>query len=518
MVGRPVVTDGQVSFAGGINTVSDDISLQPNQVRVMENARLDEYGAATKRGGSVRTSSAAFANPAVAGFGLVQDSGALQGMVVSNGSLYTIDMANLNGTTTAWTLRTGSPAAGVSTTVTPTFASFISGGSTDVVYIADGGLLNKWTPGTSTFTTDLAGTQDCKVIKVHNQRLWGAGSTSFPDSIFYSALNNGDSLGTGTGGQIVVRTFSDERIVGLASVGSSLLIFHRRGISRLTGFGQDDITVQPEGVSSQTGTIAPLSIVETDGAALFLSDRGAFIASEGQVAPLATSITPDPLLPLLREMNAANLANVRGVLNRRLQEVWWWIPGYGTYVFNLILRAWSGPFTGEFVNTSCMFASLVNSFSETFVIRGDSDNKHVTICDYPSAYTDGGTFSSLNSGTAVSMRVQLRRMYFGEEAASKAFRWGYLNAVLGSSAPMRVDWQSDSSSGTFTVVPPVGGIWDSSLTWDTSRVWGGITSRSYQVPMGADGYYLDINISDTNTSSSPSISRWKMDGFMLGRR
>lgn len=506
---RPVLSDGQLSFAGGINTVSDDISLQPNQIRLAQNARLNEYGAIVKRNGSVKAVTNALASPARNGFGWVRDSGAVQGLVVSGTNLYTADMLSLP--VSSWT----SVSSALSNTTTPTFTTFLDSVGADCVFIADGGKVMRWN-GTTLVRETSPSAASVSYIKVHNQRLWGCGNSTYPDSIFYSPLNDGSAMGHSGGGQIIVRTFSDERVVALASVGSSLLIFHRRGISRLTGFGQDDTVVQPEGVSSQTGTIAPFSVVEVDGAAYFLSDRGAFIASESEVAQLGTPTTPDPLFPLIEGLSESQLANVRGVLSRRTQEIWWFIPGFGVYTYHLVLKAWSGPWTGEYLNTSCLFPSLVNNSAETFIIRGDSDGR-VTVSDYPDCFSDGGTFAAKNSGTAVEMLVRLRRMYFDGETVSKAMRWGYMNAVLAGSTNMTVDWQTDVSSGTYLVQSVAGGTWDDTLTWSTSSVWGVVTSRNYRVPMSGTGYYTDVRLYN-NKLNAPVISRWRMDAFLLGNR
>ena len=262
------LADQQPKFDGGLNDVSDDSALQPNQMRRSNNARLTDYGAVTKRGGTQRSSTAALAAAAVLnGFTFRQDSGTEQILAVCNGVLRTTTYGAFPWT---WATQTGA----LSTTVVPSFAQFRDSGGNDVVYIADGGALNKWS-GT-TLTTNIVGTVACDVIAVHNERLWASGNTSFPDSIFYSDLNNGDSLGNGAsgGGQIIVRTFGDEAVVGLASINTSLLIFHRRGISRLTGFGQDDITVAPAAVTADVGTIAPDSIVASNNVAFFISERG----------------------------------------------------------------------------------------------------------------------------------------------------------------------------------------------------------------------------------------------------
>jgi hypothetical protein len=510
---HPTIRDAQLSFAGGINTVSDDIALQPDQIRLAENARLNEYGAVEKRGGTVKVSTNAPSASAVQnGYGWVRDNGSAYSLVIANGTFYYLQFAQGASLPAAsWSTATGSFASAV----VPTFSSFISGGSTDVVYIADGGLLNKW-DGTS-LVTNISGTQDCAYIKVHNQRLWGAGSTNYPDSIFYSALNDGDSLGNGSasGGQIVVRTFSDERVVGLASVGSSLLIFHRRGISRLTGFGQDDISVKPEGVSSQTGTIGALSIVETDGAAYFLSDRGAFVATEGGVSPLGSPTSPDPLLPLVRELSTTELQNVRGVLSRNTQEIWWWIPGQGVYTYHLILKAWSGPWNGSFLNTAAMWTCNVNTEAEQFVVHANSDSKHVTICDYAGSYVDEGTFAAPATGTDIAMAVQLRRLYFNDESQAKSLKFGYVTAVLAGSSSLNVLWSTDSSSGSKAITASAGGTWGSGY-WGTGT-WGVVGSKNYRIQMWGTGYYVDVRFEHTS-ANRPVISRWQEDAFVLGRR
>jgi hypothetical protein len=378
-------------------------------------------------------------------------------------------------------------------------------------------LLNKWT---GTTLSEINNTQDCKFIKVHNQRLWGAGSSTYPDSIFYSKLNDGDEFGYGQGGQIVVRTFSHERIVGLASVGSSLLIFHRRGISRLTGFGQDDITVQPEGVSTQTGTIAPQSIVEADGVAFFVSDRGAFMASEGSVAPLGTPTSPDPILPLVRSLSTTSLADVRGVLSRKTQEIWWFIPGYGVYTYHLILRAWSGPWIGEYETTACMWQSLAGGSAEDFVIRGDSSGA-VTVSDYYGSHSDGATIADLDGGDPIVMAVQLRRLYFGDDSIAKMFRYGYLTAVIPGESTVTVDWASNFGNyPQRTITSGNGGTWDApGAKWDVAGdVWtdsGG--SQNYRVQLSGSGYYVDVTLGHSGFNE-PIISRWQIDGAPLGRR
>lgn len=517
------VSDSQNSFAGGINTVSDPIALQSNQIRRAVNARINEYGAIEKRGGSVLTTTSPVTDVVLNGFGWVKDNGDAFSFVMGNaGKLYYRQFArgtSLPGTT--WTQATWDAGSGTpitfSTTVTPTFCTFLDSVGTDCVFIADGGKLVHW-DGTDLFRETSGAAHAASYIKVHNQRIWGCGDPAFPDSIFYSKLNDGSSFGHAGGGQIVVRTFSDERIVALASVGSSLLIFHTRGISRLTGFGQDDIAVQPEGVSSQTGTIAPFSIVETDGAAYFVSDRGAFVATEGGVSQLGTPSTPDPLLPLIESLTTTNLANIRGVLSRPTQEVWWFVPGYGVFTYHLVLRAWSGPWTNEYLNTTALWTCPVNTEAELFVVRADTD-KTVRLCEFPGAFRDGAAMSTLSGGTAIDMTVQLRRLYFGSDTIAKSFRFGYISTLLASLAQLQIDWRTNEGSAYTSIQAPSSGIWGPAYTWNAAgAVWSaGGESNNYRIGMSGKGYWIDISLSSSE-ANSPVISRWQIDGFTLGRR
>lgn len=501
---RPVVVDAQMGFGGGINPIADHLDVGPKQFRFGQNARLTEYGAVTRRYGSY-----IYANTLPAsvqgGYSWRKDDGSLDVLAISNGVLHTSTFSVPD----TWVAKTGA----FSTAARPRFAQFRESAA-DVVYIADGGLLNKW-DGT-TVTVNIAGGPNVGFIKVHNQRLWGVGDTTAPDSIFYSALNNGDGLGNAGagGGQIVVRTFGDEKLVGLASVGSSLLIFHRRGVSRLTGFGQDDTQVDPEGVSSQTGTIAPDSIVEVDGMCYFVSDRGLYAATEGVVAAVGSPETPDPILPLVQNLTESQLQQVTMVLSRRSQELWIYIPGTGVVVYHLILKAWCGPWIGEYASLSAMWGSN-STTATTYVLRGDSTGV-VTVSDAPGYVRDGSTYGSpTTTGVDVPMLVKLRRLHFEDASAYKSWRFGYLTATLGGGALVTVSWESESGVGQNGIVTSLAGVWGTGV-WGTG-VWGGLTSKNYRVQMGKGGYYADISILDNN-SIIPILSRWQSQAFVLGRR
>lgn len=507
---RDRLQDQQPAMNGGLNGVSDDIALQPNQLRRTVNARLTEYGAATKRGGTRRTSSNPLATaPIVNGFTWTKDNGTQEILAIANNLLFTSTFGSFPWT---WTSQTGA----ISASANPTFAKFIDGAGDDVVYIADGGALNKWDG--AALTTDIAGTANCTRIAVHNQRLWGIGDSTFPESVFYSALNDGDTLGNGSldGGQIVVRTFGDEAIVGLASINTSLLLFHRRGISRITGYGQDDIAVAPQAVTADVGTIAAGSIVASGNVAYFVSERGLFICNEAEVSPVGTEVTPDPLLPIVRLLSSSQFEKIRAVLNRGTKELWITMPDYGCFVYNTVLNAWAGPWDGAYISpsTTSLFETL-NAAGLPVILRGD-ESGWVSLCDAPNTFLDNVSANG-TGGSRYAMTLQFHRLYCGDDALAKALRFGYLTAKLNGSNETRVEWSTGTTFGSWTLPQSFDETWGApGTTWGTGT-WGGSGSLSYRVQMGGTGYYVDVSVVDSG-AALPVFSRFTLEAFALSRR
>ena len=508
------VTDAQQRMDGGINTVSDDLSMGQSQVRRAENCRLTTYGALTLRPGSLLLTT--FANSVTNGFTWYRDAGGIAVLLAdSAGALQTADGTDLPA---GFTTITGA----LATIVPPVFEKFVHDGSTEAVYIADGAAVKRTDNATITSTGSIA----LSFVKVHNQRLWGVGNTTYRQSLFYSALNDGSTIGdTGNGGgQIIIRTFGDEAVVALASVGSSLLIFHRRGLSRLTGFGQDDISVEPEGLSAEISLLSPYSLVELDGACYFLTNRGLYVVTERGVRQVATPEQPDPVAAALQSPASvgSNIGNqCRMVHNPATQELLCFVPGVGCYVYHLVLNAWVGPWTGEWSRITTMVpVSAANISSQagaglTRVVLAGSDLR-VSLAETPVAKRDQMTdLADPLSGSAIEAIVRFRRMFFGDDALAKTFRWAYLTATLPGSASMDVSWETGTQAGSFTVTAPSGGVWGPGVWGD--GVWGNAGSRNYRVPLGGNGYYLDVTLGYAGFGV-PIISRAAFEGYALGRR
>lgn len=530
---RPRLRDAQADFRGGLNVAADDDALAPNEIRRADEAVLDEFGAIKKRPGTQRLQDNPLrydrllleggdlvllednsgivletfpAQPVQNGFAWLRDNGTQQLLAVCNGKL----LRATYGVPTSFTEVFGS----MKTTGAPAFASFRTTTS-EVVYIADGDTatsLNRWDG--STLTANIASTPaGITQLAVYNQRLFGC--TGADQKIWWSAINNGDTLGVTAsgGGEAIVRTFSDQNITGLAAFGSSLLIFHVSGISRFTGLTQDDIAIAAgaQGLSSDVGAISGRSIVTTPQGVYFLSDRGFYVASEGGVQPISVKLDP-----IIRSLNLATASQTVGVHRRALREVWWYIPSVGVYRYNYALNAWTGPCAAGYINpaTTALWEA-VDTDAQPIVLRGDASG-YVTQTDVTGVYRDNVPAAGVG-GTTFSMAVRCRRLYFDDPLQFKAFKWIYLQVWQKSSAQCAVTWLTANGSGQYTL--PNNGVtlgeWGTG-TWGTG-MWGAGAQKPERVPINGTGPYVDILLTDGGDAQSV-WSRAEVDGFDYGRR
>lgn len=499
--------DQQSGFSDGLNTVSNDFALTNKQMRRSDNVRLAEIGAATKRGGTWRTA-AALASAAVKnGFGWRQSASAFYALAMSNGSLF---KATYGVFPMTWT----SIGSGFALT-TPTFSNFRDG-SANVVYIATGGVLKKWDGTTLSSATNAV---QATGVTVYNERLWGWGVAASLDSIFYGPLDNGDSLGYGAGGggQIIVRTFGQQDIVACAPVNTSLLIFHRRGISRLTGYGASDITVSPAAVTADVGLVGKEAVCVYDNVAYFVSNRGVYRANEAEVFPLATPEKPDIVLPQLLSLSSTDLAAVKCNFNRNTSEVWVQLPGLGIYIWNTLLSSWSGPFVDGYLtpDTTCLFETL-DANNQPVMLRGDSSG-FVSLCDSTTYYLDNVPASG-TGGTTYNAVIQCHRMYSGDATQANAYRWAEILASLSGSTSVNISWNTLSDANSYQVPPASGGAsWGGSDTTWGAGTWGRGGQSPFYVPLSGTGPFIDITITDTGSAASQYASVQVL-GYSYGRR
>jgi len=250
--------------------------------------------------------------------------------------------------------------------------------------------------------------------------------------------------------------------------------------------------------------------------AYFITERGLYRCNESEVAPVANAQTPDPILAIIRSLSSAQFANIRAVLNRGTKELWITLPGYGCYVYNTVLNSWSGPWDTGWIspNTTTMFETL-NSSGLPIILRGDASG-FVSECDATGVFVDN-LESDGSGGERYTMTAQFRRFYFGDDSQSKGLRWGYLTAMLKGSDQCRIEWTTGNDFGSFSLPVSYDETWGASgTTWGTG-VWGGSGSQNYRIPMGGNGYYVDVSVIDSG-EALPVFSRFQLEAFALGRR
>lgn len=327
-------------LTGGLNPVSDPAAVGPNQARQLTNARLSVYGSATRRGGTRKVLTAAVSASSTGNVGIYWPKFSKAVVIAgTTQNLFTADPPN--SFTTTWTMTMSAGTAFKALSV-----ALFQDATTEVLYgESQAGGLWKWDGTTSTNVT--AGTpSSVQGICVYDARLWGWHSTASTNSVFYSALNNGDALGVASlgGGEIVVKTYGDAPIVACAPVGASLLIFHKIGISRLTGFGQSDLSVSPQPATKDIEICGPSAVTIYHNAAWVATMQGLYQVTEGGATPVGTPETPDPTIAAIAASTTPDRIMVYA--NQNTFEIWVVIPGTGVYCYHVLLGAWSGPWNG----------------------------------------------------------------------------------------------------------------------------------------------------------------------------
>lgn len=319
-----------------------------------------------------------------------------------------------------------------------------------------------------------------------------------------------------------MRTFGQQNVTAIKALGTSLLIFHKGGVSRLTGFGQDDTVAVPAGVTGEVGTTAPGSVVRVGNIIYYVNVRGLFVATAEGVMPVSTPEKPDPLSNVLPSLTETQLAGVTSVFYKGTRELLVHVPGVGTYVFHTLLQSWSGPWTGTYLSTGRQVFAEVGTASDVPVLLKGNTDGFIELLDAVGVFTDSATAAGV-AGSAYALAVTCRRQFAGDFASAKSYRWGYVLADLQGSTDSILSWQTDQSGGSSALSQTARTYMlledgDSLVTELGSGVIVSSSTQSLRVPVWGTGYYIDLSLQDTSTNTTPVFSRIEVTGFSLGRR
>ena len=400
-----------------------------------------------------------------------------------------------------------------SSSVYPSFVTFHDL-SADVCYLADGGLLNKWNGVTNTLSLDITNTPNTSLLALYNLRLFGAGDSANPQRLYYSALNNGDTLGivASSGGYADVRTFGQEEITGLMTLGGSLLVFHRNGISRFTGISQDDINIDSgtEGVSPSIGTTAPHTLVAVENVGYFLSDKGIY-----EVTETGVNLISQNLDTIIRALDQTKFNRACAGHTKLSNEVWFYLPDVGVYSWNYVLRCWSGPMTG-IMSTSRPYAlweTYDDTTGEPILLGGHADG-YIRQHDIENVYIDDLVYDG-SGGTAFTYKVGFRRFVFGDAYADKAPRFIYASLIFSEAARPSIGWITSTDGGSQQVVTSDQPAWDET-TWG-GKTWGDTENLVHRIHAGGRGKFLDVYVTDEGTGPV-IVTQVEAEAQLMSRR
>ena len=490
---REAVKDSQTSFVGGLNLSVDYPELEPTDLLQAQNARLTVIGAVVPRWGTQRLHTSSL--------GTVTGGFAYSPTGSSTTEIFAVVASSPSH---LWSASVGSSFAvslpltfvdrgAIGTSTSFSFVVFRDAGGTERVYFAGGGGLYKYSGGA--ITGPIAGVPaGISFLAVQNRRLFGI--TQQNNILYYSALDDGDSLGNSGagGGSATISTFGFQDLRALLPVGDSLLLFHEHGISRFTGWSQDDISIQSgtRGVSADTGCVSPYSVVSANGYGYFFGIDGFYRVTEAGIERISAKIDG-----LLRDSSVIIAGAIRGVHNKRYQEIWWTIPNISTapYVYNYALDAWTGPYT---VSGTIFFNGSEPATEQPTVFFNNGPG-FICRADYQKLYDE--VLSDGTGGNSFQQIIQPRRFFFGSLDHEKAYRRVYTGLRSAGSNSAALGYVTGVASGSVNIANPAPSV--------VAR--NEITGR---------GTYLDLTYTFTTTGETtlPIVSSITAEGFDYGER
>jgi hypothetical protein len=356
-------------FRGGLNTQTSPDLLNPNELILATNIRLDgKFGAIRNRPGCRKLHQTALGSPSVV-TGVYQwiepGAGALQLVAVANTDVFykTSDYG-------AFTTVAGTQS---STNVQSFTESRITAGAAKRLVIVDGTDDVMFTGSALIALNNTTAT----LARQYHSRLWTNQSNN-KTQIKWSELGVGNSWATGDetkGGTALVGLTRGGDITALEVIGGSLVVCTDESCIRVTGYSSLDIQVEQdqEGISSEVGAVGPLAIYRVENIGFMITKQGPYIVTESAVTPIGSKIRDK-----FDGLDLDNLDKSVVGYNPGKQEVWFAVPGASdgginktVYVFSLRLQAWSGPWNYNF-GITC-FGEWEDSTGRKTIVAGCSD-------------------------------------------------------------------------------------------------------------------------------------------------
>lgn len=361
-------------------------------------------------------------------------------------------------------------------------------GTNDCMYFGGSDGLHKFTPGVQLVKAIANARGTFHTLAVHNNRLFAASGST----LYWSSLGNGDTLGyvAGGGGAAVVRTAGDDTIMALASVGNSLLIFHRDAISIFTGWSIDDISIATgtRGLSSTVGCVGKNAVAVWNNVAYFMSQVGPMACTEAELTFIGR-----PIETFWRNISATEyglLGETRVVYNPTFDEVQFH-QHIGTenvcYAYNPSFGVWSGLHTIPRGAVVPVWLSRNPSTGKYVVLVGQAGGVgNLLHLDYGGASDNLTTAGAVDGGSVgILSSVVSRTFDFGDPHSDKGARYLYVDGNWDANEAEAALYSLNYADGSeFLPLPPARrtvGIRDKSFYAVVNFSGGGTTIDSLEL-------------------------------------
>lgn len=452
---KELVSEPRNDFRGGLNVYLSPDLLADNELTNTDNARIDTNGPIAKRLGTRRMHSAALA-ASTAIKGIVQWDGPSGSQIVAicNGDLFYRNQSS--GEYAAFTQVDPGTTDAFSTTEPAIFSALrgTESGAALKLYIASGGKYYEWS-GTTLIRLDMGSTAtagiycpDAEVLDTYHLRIFTNSSTK-PQNLVWSRIGDGRNFKaglSGDGGTAMISAIQADDIVSIKTIGRSLLVFTHKSIARFAGYSAGDIQVDQdtEGLSPEVGIVGPQALHRLEHLIFFISEKGAYIASEGAIAPVGLKVQP-----IFDAMDRTLLEKIVVGHHHGRSEIWVAYSGpsdsglnKSVLVYNLRHQAWYGPFSYSFGITS--FEHYEDPNGDEFIIAGCSDGfvRHLDIGTKDDVLSDG------SGGSSFGWNTTLAPFFFGNPEITHAVRYFFTQAVVAAANDLGYTFSVQSGPGT----------------------------------------------------------------------
>lgn len=268
-----------------------------------------------------------------------------------------------------------------------------------------------------------------RYLELFNNQLFMGGFSGALSTAVWSDVGEPESVQPEFSAEF--RTNDGDRMTGLKSYSSALVVSKQRSFHRLTGDNPDNFLLQE--ISDQYGCLSNRAMVTWETKLWFLDSRGIVEYDGANVRVVSTKVEP-----IFTTMNVeAAIDNAVGIHYRQFNEVWFGIPCNGAtmnntvVVFDYVSNAWT---TYQGLNISSLFLA-----------KSALPAKVPFYGSYTGAIFSFGASLFGDAGNAITCLIKTRFQADGGQTEQRQYRRFYLNVdpILGSSQAITVNIRSD---------------------------------------------------------------------------